>query len=199
MTRTKSTYLALLAVLLSPMAANADLILQVNTFNANELSITVSGTFDTDVTGDQPYWLALTNNWPNSADWIADSVGFTSLASAGLTVIENSITFDGLAPNSSIVSATDPTWGDSFYWSNNGTAAILAGTTVAGTLSVSGAGIFDTTSANLQLVSGFINSTGTWATLEADGTSVSVPEPGTLALFGIGLFGMGLMRRRKKI
>ena len=25
-----------------------------------------------------------------------------------------------------------------------------------------------------------------------------VPEPGTLALFGIGLFGMGLTRRRKK-
>jgi hypothetical protein len=28
---------------------------------------------------------------------------------------------------------------------------------------------------------------------------VSVPEPGTLALFGIGLLGMGLSRRRKKI
>jgi hypothetical protein len=29
--------------------------------------------------------------------------------------------------------------------------------------------------------------------------SVSVPEPGTLALFGIGLFGMGLARRRKTV
>jgi len=28
---------------------------------------------------------------------------------------------------------------------------------------------------------------------------VTVPEPGTLALFGIGLFGMGMSRRKKKI
>ncbi len=27
----------------------------------------------------------------------------------------------------------------------------------------------------------------------------SIPEPGTLALFGIGLFGMGLSRRRRKV
>ena len=29
-------------------------------------------------------------------------------------------------------------------------------------------------------------------------TATRVPEPGTLALFGIGLFGMGLTRRRQR-
>ena len=37
-----------------------------------------------------------------------------------------------------------------------------------------------------------------WTTLNIE-EAVSVPEPGTLALFGLGLAGMGLTRRRKKI
>jgi len=32
-----------------------------------------------------------------------------------------------------------------------------------------------------------------------DGGFIPVPEPGTLALFGIGIFGMGLSRRKRKV
>jgi hypothetical protein len=37
----------------------ATLVLTINTYNANELSFSISGTFDADVVGDQTDWLAL--------------------------------------------------------------------------------------------------------------------------------------------
>jgi hypothetical protein len=51
-----------------------------------------------------------------------------------------------------------------------------------------------------NLVSGYNNGTGRNITgMRLDFSVTSVPEPGTLALFAIGLFGMGLARRRKAV
>ena len=45
-----------------------------------------------------------------------------------------------------------------------------------------------------------LNGFGDWVVFDdLQFVTQSVPEPGTLALFGIGLFGMGLARRKKKV
>ena len=49
---------------------------------------------------------------------------------------------------------------------------------------------------NTLTVSMFVGQPGDWIRVI---TATAVPEPGTLALLGIGLFGMGLARRRRKV
>jgi len=49
---------------------------------------------------------------------------------------------------------------------------------------------------NTLSVDMFVSQPGDWIRVI---TATAVPEPGTLALLGIGLFGMGLMRRRRKV
>ena len=190
--------------MLMASVASASLMLTVNRFTTDELSVSISGTFDTDVSGEGRYWLALKSNYTNNdginVDWIADSIGFTLIDNApNLTVIENSVEFDGSTPFSSTVAATGENWGDSFYWRAG--FDILAGTSVSGTLHVSGANIFNPTGASLQLASGFdFNGADlSWNRLEAVGdVGAAVPEPATLALVGAGLAGLGVAARRRR-
>ena len=183
-------------LLLLTFTANAALVIEINTYNTNEISFSISGTIDTDVVGEQKNWLAVKSDWGNNVgamvDWIDDSVGQYHLESApSLTIIENSITFDGANPFSSNVVAWRQEFGDAFYWDagNN----IQAGTVVEGTLSVSGANIFNASTNNFQLVSGF--DAGHWVRLEAE-TSI-VPIPAAVWLFGSGLIGLIGIARRK--
>lgn len=178
-----------LSVLLSA-SAHAALTLNVTTFTADELTLSISGTFDTDVGGDQQFWLAINRDWVNTEgsnfDWIADSLDFGAIsATPGLTVIEDSITFNGAAPTASVVAASGQNWGDSIYWQSS--SEILAGTTVTGSLSVTGIDIFDPTAGNFQLVSGLDLADATWNRLE----SAPVPIPAGVWLLGsaIGLLG----------
>jgi hypothetical protein len=158
--------------------AHASLTFTINTLTTNEFSFTLAGTFDADVIGHQTQWLAIKNDWSNNVgqntDWIAEYIGWEFLEDTSLTVIENSVTFNGSPAASSVVSASGQTWGDSFHF--NAGFGILAGTVVAGTLTVTGTNAFNPLSAtNLQLLSGYDNANQEWVRLESlDGGCLAV-------------------------
>lgn len=188
MTRTKSIFLSLLVVLLLPTAANADLILQ-------QLA-------------------------PDSIDYVLD-VDFTSMAGSGLgdvTSIAEAVDWDLGLGN---VSTSGCETSDFFGFTAGNIALLQRGTCffrdkvdnaiLAGAI---GAIIFNqgNVEGRFGLASGTLLPFGTdpvsipvvFATYDVgialDGAMVriKVPEPGTMALFGIGLFGIGLARRRRR-
>ena len=171
------------ALIMTPIGvsqAHAALTLTVDTFTTSELKFSISGTFDSDVSGDQQNWIAIKHNWSNSSgintDWLDDAIGFSGVDFANWTVVENSITIGGAVPIASNVAATGETWGDSIYFKNFNNDPILAGTAVSGSFHVQGADLFTVVS-NLQLLSGFNDTTADWVRLEAN---ANVPAPASL-------------------
>ena len=204
MTRTKSTFLALLAALLSPMAANATFITDAAVFDAANPGLTLldfegicgSGTCAV------PGFAGVTFSGPNlviadgptfgaPTDWLADNTfgGFISMAFApGINAIGFNVTSDFTgAVNGQIVAEifSGATLLDSQTFTTTGLSVF---DTFAGW---SGLGILDNVSITLTSSNDFVN-------IDNLRFGITVPEPGTLALLGIGLAGMGLMRRRKK-
>ena len=177
MKRTKGIYLGLLAVLLSPMAANADPI-----------------TYDFEWTGSGGYSMVgnFTYDDVDAADGAVRDGEVSSLFFEGFF---NGVSF---ATNSTahLLSGFnfnfDPVAGQFFLngvssgdsgqlWNITGTGFGFAAGSGASGLTLDGE------------VLGLINNP-----VPMTATVASVPEPGTMALFGIGLAGMGLARRRRK-
>jgi hypothetical protein len=170
MTRIKNTYLAALAVLLSPMAANADPI--SFTFNIQASEGSVSGEFtgnDADTNGNLDATEILS--------FMATATG-TAFTGGPFTIdateaIINSFAFNiaGLALSAFDVTNGLPNFATGSEW------IVLESETLR-------VGLNNRESTRL-LVSTTVSRVS------------SVPEPGTLALLGLGLAGIGFAKRKK--
>lgn len=160
--------LASLILCATPLFSHAGLTFTIHKFTSDELSISISGTLDADVTGGQRGWLAIKGAW-------STNVGrHTEFLTAMPTVTVNTITIGGRAStscNPCIVWDASTTWGDSIYFTNpdGQFETIRAGTVVSGSIVLSATGAFNPL-ARLELLSGFNNSLMDWVRLEAPGT-----------------------------
>jgi len=223
MTRTKSTFLALIAVLLSPMAANAVPILVNGSLTGPIANTTIptgwSVILGTPDTMDQDNnvgvvglgdFVATPSPSPDGGTWI----GFARNGE-----LNNEI-FGQLISGFDIGESYELGWyhgnfGFSVHSGANAIEVLLDGLSIgSGAIrSVSEGWLdemisFSATAETHRIDFRLLMTDGSYHSIDGirlgpaesvPEPGTSVPEPGTLALLGIGLFGMGLARRRKKV
>jgi hypothetical protein len=174
------------AVAATPAPPAEAIELQILESTTSTVTISIRGTFDTDTIGSAPGYIGLkpffTGNQGVNTPWF-DAVPSVT---GSLIIGGASAYFDD--------GSTDDCYGDSLWWYNpdgvdnqNGTdVAITAGTSIYGTITLSGAQFDPTATAGLELVTGETNVPGcddAWARSDAS-IAASTPATPTVALVG---------------
>ena len=186
----------------SPFAAKANLLLDITDLGGGQTNWIFSGstTADSAATGWFSFWGQIWNGGtgePLNANAASTSYNVISGSGNHFTTTMGNIAFDDVL---AVDNFNDP--GNDTLSARSGTSFLGLTWSAGDTLSWTGNIITDAPF--------FIFNPGVYTTQTILGTTISsdlvlrigvqvVPEPGTLALLGIGLAGMGLFRRRKKV
>jgi len=217
MARTKSTYLALLTLLAFGNSAVAGLIVYDDRalFEADNAGLANEDFENANLaSGTATAFAGTLNSLTNNSIFAAGSVidGFSLVPEVGFVYVGNDfggvptvgVSSDSFAADINILFDPDVTavgldlfgFADNFVvtWTVTFNDNVTIGSTIVTT-----PGFFGVFTSSGMISSLFLDKPDSGGVIDnlTFGTPTVVPEPGTLALLGIGLFGMGLARRKK--